>query len=68
MRLFKLQVEDILSKNRYLTGPSITEADIRLFTTLVRFDWVYHGHFKVGVHTLCTGPSTRLLTTLVRFD
>jgi len=35
-----------LSGQRYLLGDSITEADIRLFTTLVRFDAVYHGHFK----------------------
>jgi len=35
-----------LGDRRYLVGSSITEADIRLFTTLVRFDAVYHGHFK----------------------
>ncbi|NGO06806.1 glutathione S-transferase family protein [Streptomyces sp. HC44] len=35
-----------LSRRRYLVGDTITEADIRLFTTLVRFDAVYHGHFK----------------------
>jgi glutathionyl-hydroquinone reductase len=41
---------DVLSEHlatrRYLVGDTITEADIRLFTTLVRFDAVYHGHFK----------------------
>ncbi|MBC7267887.1 MAG: glutathione S-transferase C-terminal domain-containing protein [Streptomyces sp.] len=37
---------DRLSGRRYLVGDSVTEADIRLFTTLVRFDAVYHGHFK----------------------
>ncbi|MDX2677955.1 glutathione S-transferase family protein [Streptomyces soliscabiei] len=37
---------DRLARQRYLVGSSITEADIRLFTTLVRFDAVYHGHFK----------------------
>ena len=42
-----VQVEAILSKSRYLTGNTITEADVRLFTTLVRFDMVYVGHFKV---------------------
>lgn len=45
--IFIVQVEDILSKSRYLTGNTITEADVRLFTTLVRFDMVYVGHFKV---------------------
>lgn len=35
-----------LERQRYLVGGTITEADIRLFTTLVRFDPVYHGHFK----------------------
>jgi putative glutathione S-transferase len=35
-----------LERQRYLVGDTITEADIRLFTTLVRFDAVYHGHFK----------------------
>ena len=39
-------VEDILSQNRYLVGERLTEADWRLFTTLVRFDLVYHLHFK----------------------
>lgn len=35
-----------LGSHRYLVGEQITEADIRLFTTLIRFDAVYHGHFK----------------------
>ncbi len=35
-----------LAHNRYLLGDRLTEADIRLFTTLIRFDAVYHGHFK----------------------
>jgi putative glutathione S-transferase len=35
-----------LERRRYLVGDTLTEADIRLFTTLVRFDAVYHGHFK----------------------
>ena len=41
-------VEGILGKNTYLTGETITEADWRLFTTLVRFDAVYVGHFKTN--------------------
>ncbi|MFD1795982.1 glutathione S-transferase family protein [Paracoccus aurantiacus] len=39
-------LEDLLSQNRYLTGDRLTEADWRLFTTMVRFDPVYHTHFK----------------------
>ena len=43
------RVEEILSRQRYLTGSTLTEADVRLYTTLVRFDCVYVGHFKVGI-------------------
>ncbi|MGJ8606223.1 MAG: glutathione S-transferase family protein [Marivita sp.] len=39
-------IEGLLSRNRYLVGDRITEADWRLFTTLIRFDLVYHTHFK----------------------
>ena len=39
-------LEEHLATQRYLVGEQITEADVRLFTTLVRFDPVYHGHFK----------------------
>ena len=39
-------LEDLLGERRYLAGDRITEADWRLFTTLVRFDSVYHLHFK----------------------
>lgn len=39
-------LEGLLRENRYLTGARITEADWRLFTTMVRFDPVYHTHFK----------------------
>ncbi|MGX5200926.1 glutathione S-transferase family protein [Aliikangiella sp. IMCC44632] len=42
-------VEKILAQQRYLTGSSITEADWRLFTTLIRFDAVYVGHFKCNL-------------------
>lgn len=45
-------IEDRLSNSRYLMGGSITEADVRLFTTLVRFDPVYFGHFKCNRQTL----------------
>ncbi len=46
------RIETILSANRYLTGDSLTEADWRLFTTLIRFDAVYHGHFKCNLKQL----------------
>lgn len=39
-------LEERLSKQRYLVGDKISESDWRLFTTLIRFDAVYHGHFK----------------------
>ncbi len=39
-------LDERLSTQRYLVGDTITEADVRLFTTLARFDSVYHGHFK----------------------
>ncbi len=39
-------LESLLKQKRYLTGDQITEADWRLFPTLIRFDAVYHGHFK----------------------
>ncbi|MBM7788300.1 glutathione S-transferase family protein [Tenggerimyces flavus] len=45
-----------LSSQRYLVGDTITEADIRLFTTLVRFDPVYHGHFKCNRSKLTELP------------
>ncbi|WP_372626580.1 glutathione S-transferase family protein [Arsukibacterium sp.] len=51
------QVETILSKNRYLTGNLLTEADWRLFTTLIRFDAVYHGHFKCNKQRLEDYPN-----------
>lgn len=43
------KMESILSDNRYLAGDTLTEADWRLFTTLIRFDSVYHGHFKCNL-------------------
>jgi putative glutathione S-transferase len=45
-----------LSGQRYLVGDTITEADVRLFTTLARFDPVYHGHFKANRHKLTELP------------
>ncbi|MEE1930110.1 glutathione S-transferase C-terminal domain-containing protein [Streptomyces sp. TRM 70351] len=45
-----------LATRRYLVGDTLTEADIRLFTTLVRFDAVYHGHFKCNRNKLTEDP------------
>jgi putative glutathione S-transferase len=45
-----------LADRRYLVGDTITEADIRLFTTLARFDAVYHGHFKCNRNKLTEMP------------
>ncbi|MFG3288416.1 glutathione S-transferase family protein [Streptomyces sp. NPDC048179] len=45
-----------LAGQRYLVGDTITEADIRLFTTLVRFDAVYHGHFKCNRWKITENP------------
>ncbi|MEH6498561.1 MAG: glutathione S-transferase family protein [Pseudoalteromonas distincta] len=45
-------VEGLLAERRYLAGDQITEADWRLFTTLVRFDPVYHGHFKCNIRRI----------------
>jgi len=46
-----------LENQRYLIGDTITEADIRLFTSLARFDAVYHGHFKCNRQKLSEMPT-----------
>jgi putative glutathione S-transferase len=50
------EVSERLRTRRYLVGDHITEADVRLFTTLVRFDPVYHGHFKCNRSKLSEMP------------
>lgn len=50
-------IEARLENNRYLTGDSITEADWRLFTTLIRFDPVYVGHFKCNIRRIVDYPN-----------
>ena len=50
-------VEEILSNQRYLAGDQITESDWRLFTTLIRFDAVYHGQFKTNRQHLADYPA-----------
>jgi putative glutathione S-transferase len=49
-------MEQRLAKRRWLCGGRFTEADVRAFTTLVRFDAVYHGHFKCNLRRLVDYP------------
>jgi putative glutathione S-transferase len=51
------QIETLLAGRRYLVGQQITEADWRLFTTLIRFDSVYHGHFKCNLRRVADYPN-----------
>lgn len=72
------QLEELLSRQEYLVGGQLTEADIRLFTTLVRFDSVYYGHFKCNQRSLTSYPHlwaytkrlyhTRNIAETVNFD
>lgn len=50
-------IENILSSQRYLVGTTLTEADWRLWTTLVRFDSVYHTHFKCNLNLIKEFPN-----------
>ena len=50
-------LEERLTNQRFLVGDTITEADVRLFTTLVRFDAVYHGHFKCNRNKISEMPA-----------
>ncbi|WP_024852031.1 glutathione S-transferase family protein [Hydrogenovibrio kuenenii] len=50
-------LEEKLSVQRYLVGEQLTEADIRLFTTLIRFDAVYFGHFKCNLKRIADYPN-----------
>ncbi|PJK01121.1 glutathione-dependent reductase [Lysobacteraceae bacterium NML91-0213] len=50
-------LEHLLSRQMFLCGDRLTEADWRLFTTLLRFDSVYHGHFKCNVRLLVDYPA-----------
>jgi glutathionyl-hydroquinone reductase len=51
------QIEQRLAQTRYLFGNQIVEADWRLFCTLVRFDVVYHGHFKCNLRRILDYPN-----------
>ncbi len=59
LKLFETldSLEDRLGKGRYLLGDRLTEADWRLFTTLVRFDPVYVGHFKCNIRRIADYPN-----------
>ena len=62
-------LEDRLSSRRFLTGGEITEADWRLFTTLIRFDPVYVGHFKCNIRRIADYPRlSDYMRTLFRID
>ncbi|UVL31326.1 glutathione S-transferase family protein [Pseudomonas donghuensis] len=50
-------LERLLATQRYLAGEYLTEADWRLFTTLIRFDAVYHGHFKCNLRRIADYPN-----------
>ena len=58
-KLFKTldMLENRLSRQRYLVGNQISEADWRLFPTLIRFDAVYHGHFKCNIRRISDYPN-----------
>ncbi|WMS42912.1 glutathione S-transferase family protein [Acuticoccus sp. MNP-M23] len=62
-------LETRLEGHDYLVGDQLTEADVRLYTTLVRFDAVYHGHFKCNVRRIADYPNLqRYLSALYRQD
>lgn len=49
-------IDGLLARRRYLCGARVTEADIRLLVTLLRFDLVYHGHFKCNLRRIADYP------------
>ena len=62
-------VEERLGRHRYLVGADITEADWRLFTTLIRFDAVYFSHFKANLRRIEDYPNlSNYLRDLYQFD
>lgn len=58
-QLFKAldELEQKLTDSPFLLGKSLLEPDIRLFTTLIRFDWVYYGHFKCNIRPISSYPA-----------
>ncbi|GAB5377628.1 MAG: glutathione S-transferase family protein [Acuticoccus sp.] len=62
-------LEARLEGRDFLVGDTLTEADVRLFTTLVRFDAVYHGHFKCNMRRIVDYPNlSRYLAALYQMD
>ena len=59
------RLETILGKSKFLTGDTLTEADVRLVTTLLRFDPVYHFHFKLQRHRLVEFKNVWAFTRLM---
>src|SRR5207302_1000263 len=55
-------LENLLATRRFLTGERLTEVDIRLFTTLIRFDAVYVGHFKCNLRRIADYPNLSAYT------
>jgi glutathionyl-hydroquinone reductase len=51
------ELEERLAGSRYLVGPTLTEADVRLWVTLARFDAVYYSHFKANLRRITDYPS-----------
>lgn len=51
------RVNDILSKQRYIAGDKLTEADVRLFVTLLRYDEVYYVYFKCNSRSVADTPA-----------
>ena len=62
-------LEERLKTRRYLVGNRLTEADWRLFPTLIRFDAVYHGHFKCNIRRIVDFPNlSGYLRDLYQYD
>ncbi len=59
------RLEELLSTQAWLAGAQFTEADVRLFTTLVRFDAVYVGHFKCNVRRIADYPNLSSYTRAI---
>jgi putative glutathione S-transferase len=61
-------LEARLDRSDWLVGDQMTEADIRLFTTLIRFDAIYYGHFKCNIRRLIDYPNLARMTRRLAAD